>query len=145
MSKAVPTYVRWWRLAVSGWGIPGIEERREIASVGVKSMHRPILDAPDSILTSEGGLAMRTLLRTFIVMTTISATRARAQLYKLIEASVHEPIQITGKRGNAVLVSEADWANIQETLHLAAIPGVGASIRKGLKEPLKKSAKKLRW
>ena len=28
---------------------------------------------------------------------------------------------------------------------LAAIPGVGASIRKGLKEPLKKSAKKLRW
>ena len=42
-------------------------------------------------------------------------------------------------------MSEADWANIQETLHLAAIPGVGASIRKGLKEPLKKSAKKLRW
>jgi len=90
-------------------------------------------------------LAMRTLLRTFMAMTTITATRARAQLYKLIEASVHEPIQITGKRGNAVLVSEADWANIQETLHLAAIPGVGASIRSGLKEPLKKSAKKLRW
>ncbi len=108
-------------------------------------MQRPILDTPDSILATEGGLAIRTLLRTFVVMTTISATRARAQLYKLIEASVHEPIQITGKRGNAVLVSEADWANIQETLHLAAIPGVGASIRSGLKEPLKKSAKKLRW
>ena len=94
---------------------------------------------------AEGALAMRTLLRTFMIMTTISATRARAQLYKLIEASVHEPIQITGKRGNAVLVSEADWANIQETLHLSAIPGVGASIRRGMKEPLKKSAKKLRW
>jgi antitoxin YefM len=94
---------------------------------------------------AEGALAMRTLLRTFVVMTTISATRARAQLYKLIEASVHEPIQITGKRGNAVLVSEADWANIQETLHLAAIPGMGASIRRGLKEPLKKASKKLRW
>ncbi len=93
----------------------------------------------------EDALAMRTLLRTFVFMTTISATRARAQLYKLIEASVHEPIQITGKRGNAVLVSEADWANIQETLHLSAIPGMGASIRAGLKEPLKKSAKKLRW
>jgi antitoxin YefM len=112
---------------------------------GVKSMHRPILDTPDSILHHEDTLAMRTLLRTFVAMTTITATRARAQLYKLIEASVHEPIQITGKRGNAVLVSEADWANIQETLHLAAIPGVGASIRSGLKEPLKKSAKKLRW
>ena len=93
----------------------------------------------------EDALAMRTLLRTFVAMTTISATRARAQLYKLIEASVHEPIQITGKRGNAVLVSEADWANIQETLHLSAIPGVSASIRRGMKEPLKKSAKKLRW
>jgi PHD/YefM family antitoxin component YafN of YafNO toxin-antitoxin module len=43
------------------------------------------------------------------------------------------------------LVSEADWANIQETLHLAAIPGLGASIRSGLKAPLKKTAKKLRW
>ena len=88
---------------------------------------------------------MRTFLRTFVVMTTISATRARAQLYKLIEASGHEPIQITGKRGNAVLVSEADWANIQETLHLAATPGMGASIRRGMKEPLKKASKKLRW
>jgi antitoxin YefM len=111
----------------------------------LKSMQRPILDTRNSILSPEGGLAMRTLLRTFMLMTTISATRARAQLYKLIEASVHEPIQITGKRGNAVLVSEADWANIQETLHLAAIPGVGASIRRGLKEPLKKSTKQIRW
>ena len=93
----------------------------------------------------EGALAISTLLRTLMSMTTIPATRARAQLYKLIEASAHEPIQITGKRGNAILVSEADWANIQETLHLAAIPGMGASIRRGLKEPLKKASKKLRW
>ena len=99
----------------------------------------------DESTGTEDALAMRTLLRTFVAMTTISATRARAQLYKLIEASVHEPIQITGKRGNAVLVSEADWANIQETLHLSAIPGVSASIRRGLKEPLKKASKKLRW
>ena len=99
----------------------------------------------DESTGDKDAIAMRTLLRTFVAMTTITATRARAQLYKLIEASVHEPIQITGKRGNAVLVSEADWANIQETLHLAAIPGVGASIRRGMKEPLKKASKKLRW
>ena len=128
------------------WGVPGVAVGgRDEERWGVKSMHRPLLDTPNSILAQEDALAMRTLLRTFVAMTTITATRARAQLYKLIEASVHEPIQITGKRGNAVLVSEADWANIQETLHLAAIPGVGASIRSGLKEPLKKSAKKLRW
>ena len=92
-----------------------------------------------------GVLAKRTFLRTDEGMTTVTATRARAQLYKLIEASAHEPIQITGKRGNAVLVSESDWANIQETLHLTAIPGMAASIRRGMKVPLKKAARKLRW
>jgi antitoxin YefM len=107
----------------------------------IKATIQPI----DGSTGAEDALAMRTLLRTFVAMTTITATRARAQLYKLIEASVHEPIQITGKRGNAVLVSEADWANIQETLHLAAIPGMGTSIRRGMKEPLKKASKKLRW
>lgn len=100
---------------------------------------------PSSGARFEADIAKRTLLRTYDLMPTISATQARAQLYKLIEASAHEPIQITGKRGNAVLVSEADWANIQETLHLTAIPGMAASIRRGLKEPLKRSAKKLRW
>jgi prevent-host-death family protein len=45
-------------------------------------------------------------------MTTISATKARSQLYQLIDAAnhSHEPIQITGKRGNAVLLSESDWS-----------------------------------
>ena len=62
----------------------------------LKSIQRPILESRNSLLSPEGGLAMRTLLRTFVAMTTITATRARAQLYKLIEASVHEPIQITG-------------------------------------------------
>jgi len=94
---------------------------------------------------SEVGIAKRTLLRTYERMPTISATKARAQLYKLIEASAHEPIQITGRRGNAVLVSEADWANIQETLHLTSIPGMAASIRRGLRTPLRQTTKKLRW
>ncbi len=51
-------------------------------------------------------------------MTTLSASEARAKLYKLLDeaASSHEPIQITGKRNNAVLVSEDDWRAIQETL-----------------------------
>ena len=38
-------------------------------------------------------------------MTTMSATEARKQLYQLLDAVArsHEPVQITGKRGNAVL------------------------------------------
>lgn len=80
-------------------------------------------------------------------MTSIPVTQARARLYQLVDdaASSHEPIHITGKRSNAVLVSEEDWRSIQETLYLLSIPGMRDSIRKGMKEPLSKSAKTLAW
>ena len=80
-------------------------------------------------------------------MTTLTATRARAQLYKLVDlaARSHEPIQITSKRNNAVLVSEEDWRAIQETLHLLSIPGMRESIRKGLKTPIQKCSPNLDW
>jgi PHD/YefM family antitoxin component YafN of YafNO toxin-antitoxin module len=57
----------------------------------------------------------------------------------------HEAIQITGKRHSAVLVSEADWRAIQETLYLISIPGMRKSIRKGLRTPVEKCAKELDW
>jgi len=94
---------------------------------------------------AEPSLAIGTQIRTTSNMQTIPATRARAQLYKLIDAAAHEPVQITGKRGSAVLVSSEDWANIQETLHLLAVPGMAASIRRGLATPLSKTRKRLRW
>jgi antitoxin YefM len=80
-------------------------------------------------------------------MTSISVTKARSQLYQLVDDAdtSHTPIQITGKRSNAVLVSEEDWRNIQETLFLLSIPGLRESIRKGLAEPLSKSSKTLKW
>ncbi len=80
-------------------------------------------------------------------MTTMTASKARAQLYKLLDkaASSHEPIQITGKRANAVLVSEEDWRAVQETLYLLSIPGMRESIRKGMKEPVGKCGDKLEW
>ena len=80
-------------------------------------------------------------------MTTLSASEARAKLYKLLDeaASSHEPIQITGKRNNAVLVSEEDWRAIQETLYLLSIPGMRESIRKGLETPVEKCIKDLKW
>ncbi|MDP0492532.1 MAG: type II toxin-antitoxin system Phd/YefM family antitoxin [Verrucomicrobiota bacterium JB023] len=69
-------------------------------------------------------------------MKTISATSARSDLYNLIDSTLmdHEPVQITGKRGNAVLLSEDDWRSIQETLHLLNIPGMRESIIAGMKE-----------
>jgi PHD/YefM family antitoxin component YafN of YafNO toxin-antitoxin module len=73
-------------------------------------------------------------------MKTISATLARSDLYKVIDSTLeaHEPIQITSKRGNAILMSEADWRSIQETLHLVSIPGMRESILAGMAEPLGK-------
>ncbi len=71
-------------------------------------------------------------------MTSIPVTQARAKLDQLLcdAAELHEPIQITGKRSNAVLISESDWWSIQETLYLVSIPGMRESIRKGMAEPL---------
>lgn len=56
-------------------------------------------------------------------MHTLTATEARSKLYQLIDetASAHEPIVITGKRGNAILVSEEDWRAMQEPLYLLNI------------------------
>lgn len=80
-------------------------------------------------------------------MTTITVSEARTRLYGLLDeaAESHEPIQIRGKRNSAVLVSEDDWRAISETLHLVSIPGMAASIRKGLKTPVGKCADEPGW
>jgi antitoxin YefM len=80
-------------------------------------------------------------------MTVIKASEARARLYRLIDeaASSHEPVFITGKRSNAVLVSEEDWRSIQETLYLLSIPGMRESIIDGLKTPVEKCTRELDW
>lgn len=80
-------------------------------------------------------------------MTTITASEARASLYRLIDdtASSHQPILITGKRANAVLLSEEDWSSIQETLFLLSVPGMRESIVEGLQAPVDECAKELDW
>ena len=80
-------------------------------------------------------------------MTSLPVTQARTRLYQLLDetAHSHEPIQITGKRGNAVLVSEEDWRSIQETLYLVSIPEMRESIRKGMSVPLDKTFTKPGW
>jgi prevent-host-death family protein len=80
-------------------------------------------------------------------MTTLTASQARTELYKLLDkvAVSHEPIQITGKRNNAVLISEEDWSAIKETLYLLSIPKMRESIKKGLKAPLKECSREVEW
>jgi antitoxin YefM len=80
-------------------------------------------------------------------MDSITASEARAGLYRLIDqtAESHQPVLISGKRANAVLVSAEDWSAIQETLYLLAIPGMRESIKDAMAEPLAKSKKGLKW
>ncbi|QQO07859.1 type II toxin-antitoxin system Phd/YefM family antitoxin [Breznakiella homolactica] len=80
-------------------------------------------------------------------MATINITNARKNLYTLVEElqESHEPLTITGKKGSAVLISESDWAAIQETLYLTSIPGMRESIISGMKEKLEDGADTLSW
>jgi prevent-host-death family protein len=80
-------------------------------------------------------------------MDSTSATKARASLYKLIDdvGESARPVLITGKRKNAVLVSEESWNAIQETLFLVSIPGMRDSIREGLATPVEDCSDELEW
>ncbi len=57
-------------------------------------------------------------------------SQVRADIYNIIDetAQTHEPILITGKRNNAVMISQEDWENIEETLYLNSIKGLTNSI-----------------
>lgn len=80
-------------------------------------------------------------------MTSISATEARKRLYALIDevGQSHEAVQITGKRGNAVLLAEDDWRAIQETLHLVSVPGMRESILEGMATGLSELSSESGW
>jgi prevent-host-death family protein len=80
-------------------------------------------------------------------MTSITVTQARANLFKLLDqtAQSHEPIQITGRRQNGVLLSEDDFRAMQETLYLLSVPGMKESLRKARKAPLKAYSKTRPW
>ena len=80
-------------------------------------------------------------------MTTLTASEARANLYRLMDlaAESHQPITISGKRNNAVLITAEDWTAIQETLFLLSVPGMRESIKAGMAEPTDACTVDLTW
>lgn len=54
----------------------------------------------------------------------VSASEARRRLFSLIEQvnEDHAPVQITSHRGDAVLMSRADYDALEETAHLLRVP-----------------------
>lgn len=80
-------------------------------------------------------------------MNTRTASEARANLFKLMDetAASHQPITITGRRNNAVLLSAEDWLAIQETLFLLAVPGMRESLREGMSASLDEFSAEPGW
>ena len=80
-------------------------------------------------------------------MTTVTATAARSDLYRLIDAVNEDssPITITGRRGNAVLIGEDDWSAIQETLYLQGVPGMTDSLKAAAREDLDDAVDDVQW
>ena len=80
-------------------------------------------------------------------MNTLTASEARANLYRLLDqtSETHQPVTISGKRNSAVLVSSEDWESIQETLYLLTVPGMRESIKQGMEETIENCSKELDW
>ena len=80
-------------------------------------------------------------------MRSMRVSEARDNLYRVVDeaAQTHEPIMITGKRGNAVIIGEDEWRAVEETLYLLSVPGMRESIVEGMKTPIKECKKTLEW
>ena len=80
-------------------------------------------------------------------MITVSVNEASDKLPDLVENTIEkrEPVLISGKNNNAVLMAESDWQAMNETLQLLSVPGMRDAIKKGLSENLKSTSRKLNW
>ena len=77
----------------------------------------------------------------------MSASQVRADIYNLMDrtAQTHEPIVITGKRNNVVMISQEDWEAIEETLYLNSIPSLSKSIRDAMKADDSEFCENIEW
>ena len=69
-------------------------------------------------------------------MTNTNITNFRKKIYELLEQTIkyNEPINISTKNGNAVVLSEEDYNNLMETLYISSIPNLKDDIKEGMKE-----------
>lgn len=80
-------------------------------------------------------------------MESISAREASERLEELLrEVSLsHRPIQIFANGEKAILLSEQDWRDIEETLYLSSIPGMKEAIKEGLQTPIEECTEDPGW
>lgn len=80
-------------------------------------------------------------------MNALTATAARSDLYQLIDRVnlESEPVLITGRRANAVLIGEEDWRAIQETMALESVPGFVESVKRAQADSWDEAVDELPW
>ncbi len=77
----------------------------------------------------------------------MTVSQARANIYKIMDetSQTHQPIMITGKRNNVVMISEEDWNAIEETLYLNSITGMANSIKEAMNAPDSEFSEDIEW
>lgn len=77
----------------------------------------------------------------------MSVSQVRADIYNVMDetAQTHEPILITGKRNNVVMLSQEDWNAIEETLYLNNIPNMVSSIQESMNAPDSEFSETIEW
>ena len=77
----------------------------------------------------------------------MTVSQARTNIYKIMDetAQTHQPIMITGKRNNVVMISEEDWNAIEETLYLNSIAGMADSIKEAVDAPDSEFSEDIEW
>ena len=78
---------------------------------------------------------------------TIPITKARQDLYNLVDEATqsNQPIQILGRRGDAVLVSLDDWNAMQETLYLVSMPNMREDLLEGKNTVISECMEDIGW
>lgn len=71
-------------------------------------------------------------------MRSTNVTNFRKNIFTMLEETIkyNDPLNISTKDGNAVIMSEDDYNGLMETLHLSSVPGMKEKIEEGLKQPL---------
>lgn len=76
-------------------------------------------------------------------MTTTNITEFRKNLFSMVDSAIkfNEPVQVTTKSGNAILLSEEDYNALLETIYIMSQPNLVSKIKEGEKEDVSKMAK----
>ncbi len=77
----------------------------------------------------------------------MSVSQVRSDIYNIMDetSQTHEPILITGKRNNVVMLSQEDWNAIEETLFLNNIPNMVSSIQESMNAPDSEFSDTVEW